>query len=129
MKTIRHFLKKGQNLVSGSWVKVLVVALAFAAPVVPAPVPVLGPTVAEATSSKAQFKGATSSQEAVDQFETLFRTFQVFAGVLLLIGCVIAGIMFMTGKTSMAIMVFGGAVVIFGGSFLVGLVRDALTTE
>lgn len=69
----------------------------------------------------------TDSQEAVDRFESLYKTLQVFGGVLLLVGCVICGILFTSGRTTSAIFLFGGTVVIFGGAFLVGLVRDSLS--
>jgi hypothetical protein len=66
------------------------------------------------------------AEEASQNFYSLFQTFQKFAGILLLIGTVLAGIMFITGKSNMAIMVFGGAVVVFGGSWIIGLIMEGV---
>jgi hypothetical protein len=66
------------------------------------------------------------ADQASENFYSLFQTFQKFAGILLLIGTVLAGIMFITGKSNMAIMVFGGAVVVFGGSWIIGLIMEGV---
>ncbi len=75
---------------------------------------------------QAQITSVPDSSQATTKFGNLAGSLQVFAGVLLLIGCVFAGIMFMTGKSQMAIMVFMGAAVVFGGAYIVGLIMGAL---
>ena len=75
---------------------------------------------------QAQITSVPDSSQAAAKFGNLAGSLQVFAGVLLLIGCVFAGIMFMTGKSQMAIMVFLGAAVVFGGAYVVGLIMGAL---
>lgn len=67
-----------------------------------------------------------SGDQAYTAFGGLWTMLQEFAGVLLLIGCVIAGIIWMFGKPSLAIGVLAGSVVIFGGPFLIGLIKDGL---
>ena len=76
---------------------------------------------------QAKITSVPDSSQATAKFGNLAGSLQVFAGVLLLIGCVFAGIMFMTGKSQMAIMVFLGAAVVFGGAYIVGLIMGALT--
>ena len=74
----------------------------------------------------AQITSVPDPSQATTKFGTLAGSLQVFAGVLLLIGCVFAGIMFMSGKSQMAIMVFLGAAVVFGGAYIVGLIMGSL---
>lgn len=79
-----------------------------------------------ATPLEAQITSVPDSSQATTKFGNLAGSLQVFAGVLLLIGCVFAGVMFMSGKSHMAIMVFLGAAVVFGGAYIVGLIMGAL---
>lgn len=72
--------------------------------------------------------GAESFGSGADtgKFTLLLENFQQFALVLLCIGSCIAGLMFMIGKTEHANHVLIGAIVVCGGGFVVGLVKDAL---
>jgi|GEM_PF-3951731 len=69
------------------------------------------------------------NQDAMIHFRNLFKAVQRFSVVLLFLGIVLAGILFMTGKTSFFLMTLGGSVVVFGGPYIVGLVMDALLSK
>ena len=94
-----------------SWLLALLVILVFSTSTISLP---------------AQITSVPDPSQATTKFGNLAGSLQVFAGVLLLIGCVFAGIMFMTGKSQMAIMVFLGAAVVFGGAYIVGLIMGSL---
>ena len=120
MKTLRSLLQKAQGFVGGSWMKVLVITMVLSAPIMPGNVPVVGPTVVQAQGS-----AMPDGEAAVSEFSELFRKVRTFAGILLLIAVVVAGILFVAGKQNAAILVFVGAVIVFGGAYVIGLVNGA----
>ena len=63
--------------------------------------------------------------QSQSKFVNLYKAVKGFAGILLLIGCVLSAIFFMMGKTSIAVMVFGGGVILYGGAYLIGIASSA----
>lgn len=119
MKNLSKLLRKSQDIIQGSWIKALVVVAIFAAPVLPANVPFVGTSTVMAEGS------ALTSGSAEGEFKKLYQNIRSFAGFLLIIGTVLAGILFVTGKTTMAMAVFIGAVIVYGGAFVIQLVNDS----
>jgi hypothetical protein len=66
-----------------------------------------------------------SGQTATSQFGKLFDNAKKLSAVLLAIGCIIGGIMFMTGAQEWAIRIFVGSVIVFGGAYVVSLIGGA----
>lgn len=69
---------------------------------------------------------ALESTTANYWFANLFKAIQNFAGILLVIGVVIAGLLWMANKPQFAIGVLIGSAVVFGGPYLVGLINGGL---
>jgi type IV secretory pathway VirB2 component (pilin) len=82
------------------------------------------PVLAQSTSSV-----VPDSSQASGVFGTLFTTIQNFAGVLLVIGVVIGGLLWMANKPQIAIGVLVGTAIVFGGPYLVGLIQGGLKSS
>ncbi|MES2308400.1 MAG: hypothetical protein V4507_06025 [Verrucomicrobiota bacterium] len=67
-----------------------------------------------------------SGSDAEAKFTNLYLNLKRFAGVLLLIGLVIGAIMWFMGKTSVAIGVISGGLILYGGAYILALLRDSL---
>lgn len=119
---ISSLIQKTQKFVNGSLLKVFIIALLFSSPFSVISVPVLGPSVAAAESPL----DPKSAGEARSQFATLAGAMQGLAAVLLVIGCIIAGVMFITGKTDLALKILAGAIIVFGGVYIIKLVMTGL---
>lgn len=85
--------------------------------------PVIGTAVTQAASDGG-ITDIPESSESTQQFQNWKQTIQKFAGILLLIACVLAGIMYAAGKKDFAMAVFIGAFVIYGGQYLLGVVAE-----
>lgn len=127
MKMLTHLLQKTQDFVNGSWMKVLVISLVLSAPISPLPVsvnvPGLSPNTVQAAGT------SLTSGNAETEFKRLFTRLRSFAGFLLIIGIVVAGIFFVMGKHQMAIYVFVGAIVVYGGAFIIQLINDSFSSD
>ncbi len=67
-----------------------------------------------------------SGNDAEAKFTNLYLNLKRFAGVLLLIGLVIGAVMWFMGKTSVAIGVISGGLILYGGAYILALLRDSL---
>lgn len=67
-----------------------------------------------------------SGSDAEAKFTNLYLNLKRFAGVLLLIGLVVGAIMWFMGKTSVAIGVISGGLILYGGAYILALLRDSL---
>lgn len=67
-----------------------------------------------------------SGADAEAKFTNLYLNLKRFAGVLLLIGLVIGAITWFMGKTSVAIGVISGGLILYGGAYILALLRDSL---
>lgn len=67
-----------------------------------------------------------SGSDAEAKFTNLYLNLKRFAGVLLLIGLVIGAITWFMGKTSVAIGVISGGLILYGGAYILALLRDSL---
>jgi len=129
MKAIQSLIGKVRTLVNGSFVKALVLAAAIFLPLSPmATMNVAADNSLSYTGGADNLNNGSVYDESVagSHFTGLAQAFQTFASVLLIIGIILAGLMFMQGKTTFAYMTFAGAVVVFGGSYVVGMIATSL---
>lgn len=128
MKTLPNLLRKMQDFIGGSWMKVLVISTILTAPISPLPssvnVPGLSPISIQAAAGS-----SLTSGNAETEFKRLFTRVRSFAGYLLIIGVVYAGVAFITGKTTLAISVFVGAIVVYGGAYVIDLVNQSFSGD
>ncbi|MFZ5807218.1 MAG: hypothetical protein ACOY3I_08445 [Verrucomicrobiota bacterium] len=121
MKKLTQLLQQAQDFVQGSWMKALLVTILLTSPMLPVNIPLIGATATAQQSISGEYSGAEQ------KFNNLYKKIRNFAGFLLIIATVVAGILFVTGKTTMAVTVFVGAVIVFGGAYVIELVMSGLT--
>ena len=114
-----------------SYLRVLVLSLALAAPIsiLPGDAPLVGASDVQAQTTSGSLTQALGSKKADAVFSSLYKALRNFAGFLLIIGVVVAGVLFIVGKPGPAMVVFVGAVVVYGGAYVIDLVNRAMNTE
>lgn len=70
-----------------------------------------------------------SVESASFAYSGFYRTLKKFAGILLLIGCVLAGLCYVAGKKDYAVSLFIGAFIIFAGSYLLGIIANGFDKQ
>lgn len=110
--------------------KVLFIALFLVLPLAPGSLPIFSPIAAHAGNpggGTTDMPDVLQSEEgAEDRFTNLFRTMRRFSLVLILIGTVLAGVLFVLQKPQWAIAVFAGAIIIGGAPTVIEMLYSAL---
>ena len=111
--------------------KIVLLALLLALPLAPGAMPMLSPVAVQAQPVPGGGQGGMpqvlqEEQGAESKFTSLFRALRTFSLVLLLIGCVLAGVLFVMGKPQMAIGVLAAAIIIGGAPTVIEMIYSAL---
>lgn len=70
-----------------------------------------------------------SESDAASRSQRLFQTFRTFAGWILLVALVLAGLMAAFGQYKAAWGVAIAAIVIYGGTWIIGMIRESINSS